>query len=235
MAPDPLSVADALFLDFDGVLSDLVDNPDDARLSEVQSNRLVALGRAFDGALCILSGRALDDLSARVPGALWRVGAHGLQVAEPGAPAPPRPESPPDLAAALAGVLADFPGTRLEAKGAVLAVHYRQAPELGRPLGAALEPVVARHDGYRLHGGKLVFEAKPEGSNKGVALRRMMQAAPFAGRRPVMVGDDVTDEDGFAAASDLGGYGVKVGPGETAADYRLPDVDAVWDWLREAA
>ncbi len=152
-------------------------------------------------------------------------------LAAPGETPPALAGSPPDLVAAIETALADFPGCWLERKGPVLAVHYRAAPDAGPDLGARLAPLVAAVPGYGLHGGKMIWEAKPEGRDKGRALRRLMQQPPFAGRRPVMVGDDVTDEDGFRAALALGGSAVKVGPGETLAPHRLADVDAVWDWL----
>ena len=232
MTPPPrLSRDDALFLDFDGTLAPLADDPEAVRLSGPEAEALVALAGQLDGALAVLSGRALDDLSRRVPEALWRVGGHGLEVAAPGAAAAPRRAAPGALAGPLGEVVAGFPGTRLEAKGPVLAVHYRAAPEARVALGNALDRLVAGVPGYALHGGKLVYEVKPEGADKGRALDRAMQAPPFAGRRPVMVGDDVTDEDGFGMAAALGGHGIKVGRGPTAARYRLSGPAAVWLWL----
>ena len=89
--------------------------------------------------------------------------------------------------------------------------------------------------GYRLQHGKFVFEAKPEGANKGRALERCMHRKPFIGRHPVMIGDDTTDEDAFVVTNQLGGLTVKVGPGDSAAQYRLRDVEAVHGYLKELA
>ena len=78
---------------------------------------------------------------------------------------------------------------------------------------------------------KMVLELLPPGSDKGQAVRRLMDQAPFAGRLPVFVGDDAADEHGMAAVQLLGGFGVKVGAGLSIAQYRLPTVDAVHHWL----
>ena len=132
-------------------------------------------------------------------------------------------------------ISAMFHGTRVETKGPVLALHYRQAPGAVDDLGNALAEAGLSGAGYRIQHGKFVFEAKPEDANKGRALARMMQEVPFSGRRPVMIGDDTTDEDAFRAANSLGGLTVKVGAGDTVARYRLKDVDAVHAYLKELA
>lgn len=231
MRPPKLTGDTALFLDFDGVLSEIVDDPDAARLTDERAAALVALAERLDGAVCLISGRSLPDLADRVPEALWRAGGHGMDTAAPGAAADAVTETPPSLLDRIETVLQDFPGARAEPKGPVVAVHYRATPEAGPALGEALRPAAEAEDGYSLHGGKMVWEFKPAGRDKGRALTRMMEQPPFKGRLPVMVGDDVTDEDGFGAAHALGGLAVKVGEGETRADYRLSSVAEVWDWL----
>ncbi|MCR8724308.1 trehalose-phosphatase [Frigidibacter sp. ROC022] len=235
-SPDPtppaLTVSDALFLDFDGTLAPLVADPDSARLLPEQSALLERLAGRLSGALCLISGRALDDLASRSPVGLWRAGGHGIDLAAPGQSAAERVETPPDLLAAVAPVVAGFPAARIETKGPVVAVHYRADPDSGPALAGGLKQAISALHGYRLHGGKMVWEIKPEGRDKGRALHRLMLKPPFAGRRPVMLGDDVTDEDGFAAVQEHGGLAVKVGPGPSRAAFRLPGVPAVWDWLR---
>jgi trehalose 6-phosphate phosphatase len=236
IAPPPLTAADALFLDFDGTLAGLQDDPDTVFLAAGMDGVLEAIGHRLEGALAILSGRDAGDLARRVPGGLWRIGNHGLIPLAPDAKPPEDRAAAPD---AVRGVIekisAMFHGTRVETKGPVLALHYRQAPEAADDLGNALADAGLSGEGYRIQHGKFVFEAKPEDANKGRALARMMQELPFSGRRPVMIGDDTTDEDAFRVANSLGGLTVKVGAGDTVARYRLKDVDAVHAYLKELA
>jgi trehalose 6-phosphate phosphatase len=124
---------------------------------------------------------------------------------------------------------------RLELKGPVAALHFRAAPEAEAACLAAAEAAAAAAPGHVTQAGKMVVEVKPAHAHKGRTLRRLTALAPFAGRRPVMLGDDTTDEDAFDAAQALGGLGVKIGPGPTAARLRAPDPAAVHAWLlREA-
>jgi trehalose 6-phosphate phosphatase len=84
---------------------------------------------------------------------------------------------------------------------------------------------------FAVQHGHFVVEARPRGADKGAAVRALAAQAPFTGRSPVFVGDDATDEDGFSAAAELGGWGVKVGPGPSAARYRIAAVEDVHAWL----
>jgi trehalose 6-phosphate phosphatase len=125
------------------------------------------------------------------------------------------------------------PGLILEDKGLSLALHYRKAPRLGGYAHRLARLEVARLGGsYCLQSGKLVVEIKPAGRDKGKAIEEFMSARPFRGRMPVFVGDDLTDEYGFVMVNRLGGHSVKVGPGLTAARWRLRDVEAVRAWLQ---
>ncbi len=212
----------ALFLDFDGTLSPLQDDPEAVVLAPGMDEVLTRLSSALDGALAILSGRDLTDLSRRVPEALWRFGNHGLRAAAPGAATTDVvPSAPHGLVAELSAIVESHAGVRLEEKGPVLAVHYRAAPETGEALARQLEDVLSQYSDYSLQSGKMVLEAKPGRANKGVCLQAAMEATPFAGRTPVMIGDDRTDEDAFLMANRLGGWSVKVGDGDSAASYRL--------------
>lgn len=225
----------ALFLDFDGTLAPIQDHPDQVFLSEGQLDRLCRLSRHMDGALAIISGRDVRDLDRRTPGALWRAGGHGSDICAPGQrPRAFAPSAPDALQHGLHRTAREFPGVRIETKGPVLAVHYRAAPDVARALHDRLSGIVAQQPGYSLQAGKMVFEAKPETASKARAIARLMQMPPFRGRRPVMVGDDTTDEDGMREAVDRGGSGIKIGPGDTLAGYRLADPDALWRWLEES-
>lgn len=233
--PPSLSSLHALFVDFDGTLTDIQDNPDRVELPEGGAAVLRDLSERLGGALAILSGRDIVDLGLRVPQALWRIGGHGLDIAAPGEPATRHEGGPPeDLVNHLQALIAQFPGSRLEHKGRVIALHYRQIPDSAEPLLAEMQRLLTAFPDYRLQAGKMVMESKPAGANKGIALRKMMSLPPFADRRPVMIGDDVTDEDAMKAALEIGGIAIKVGEGETVAPYRLDDPQAVWSWLTES-
>jgi trehalose 6-phosphate phosphatase len=119
----------------------------------------------------------------------------------------------------------------LEDKGASLALHYRSTPQLASHVHRTLRRSLRDDDGYRLQPGKMLLEVRPEGSDKGTAIKDFMAEPPFAGRLPVFVGDDQTDERGFAAVEKLYGWTVKVGPGQTVARFRLGQPAAVKRWL----
>lgn len=97
----------------------------------------------------------------------------------------------------LSAALADLPGTELEAKGMAFALHYRQAPQHGDAVLALAQTVADAHPQLALQPGKCVVELKPKGINKGAAIAAFMAEAPFKGRTPVFLGDDLTDEAGF--------------------------------------
>jgi len=233
IAPPRLTARHALFLDFDGTLAPIQDDPDTVELPAGGASTLDRLAGQLDGALAVVSGRDVRDLSARLPGGLWRAGGHGLEICQPGeAPAPRPAPGPAELEERLAEAVAGHPGTRLETKGAVYAIHYRAVPAQGAPLASALERLVDTMPDYRLQRGKMVFELKPSRAHKGKALQHLMTRAPFAGRTPVMVGDDTTDEDAMAVALQLSGLAVKVGEGESLATHRLDSPAAVFAWLQ---
>ena len=221
-----LKKGDALFLDFDGTLAPIVDDPDAAAMSVEMRAVVVEAHAVLGGALALVSGRGVNDLASRAPDGVVLVGNHGRRAI--GADWPEATPAPDGLADALEVLATD--GVVLERKGAVFALHYRAVPERGDALER--DVMAALPDGYRMEHGKRVVEAKPEGASKGEAVRRLMGMAPFAGRRPVMVGDDTTDEAGFAAAQELGGLGVKVGGGETCAHRRLGAPEDVLAALR---
>lgn len=229
-----LQAGDALFLDFDGTLAGLQDDPETVYLVEGLAEILETCAARLDGALAVISGRDLDDLSKRVPNTLWRFGNHGMRAAAPGlAPSPDPMAQPEGLKSAIEAAIAGHEGVRIEDKGAVLAIHYRAAPEAGEWLTGALSEALKPYEDYKLQHGKMVFEAKPRAANKGTCLALAVQRSPFAGRRVVMIGDDTTDEDAFAAAQTAGGLAIKVGSGTTIADYRLSSVSDVHELLKD--
>jgi trehalose 6-phosphate phosphatase len=231
-----LDPGDALFLDLDGTLAELRDDPDAVGLDASTTAALETLGRHLTGAIVLISGRDIRDLDARTPRGLWRAGGHGLEVAEPGVAPAAMPAGPDgDMLSRLAACVADLPGARIEIKGPIVALHYRAAPEAGPALIAAAEAEAALASDHVAQAGHMVVEVKPATANKGRALAALAGRAPFAGRRPIMIGDDTTDEDAMRAATALGGFGVKVGPGESVARYRAPDPAAVRAWIAAEA
>ncbi len=231
-----LGPADALFLDFDGTLVEIGPDPDAITLPPATAEDLARLAARLGGALAVISGRDLRDLARRTPDALWRLGGHGLEALAPGAAPPPAPAPPPAaVLGPLRAAVAAHPGTRLELKGPVAALHYRAAPEAEAACQAAARVAAQAVPDHVVQAGKRVVEVKPAAASKGAALRRMMAAPPFAGRRPVMLGDDATDEDAMRAALDLGGLAVKVGAGDSVAPLRAASPAAVRAWLARAA
>lgn len=238
MTSPPFPDHPALFLDFDGCLVEIAARPDAIVVAPTLADLVRRLIARTEGATAVVSGRRIDDIDRHLAVPVAAAGMHGLEHrTEPGGPVVPQP-TPPEIDVLRRRILA-FPiladGVRLEDKGAGLVVHYREAAQMEDAVKAAM--AAATHDLPALHlvHGKMVVEAKAAGFDKGTALRSFMVAAPFAGRTPVFIGDDVTDEDGIRAAAEHGGFGVKVGDAASAASYRLADVRAVHDWLARLA
>jgi trehalose 6-phosphate phosphatase len=240
LPPPPAAAPDwAWFLDVDGTLIDIAPTPSAIVMPIQLPPLLQRLHDAHGGALALVSGRTLDNLRQLVaPFDPPAAGLHGLEWRD-GAGMVGHAAAPPgldDIRARLHHAAGQHPGLLVEDKGVAVALHYRQAPELADYVRQVAEDAVHDHPGYGLVAGKMVAEIKPNGADKGTALAAFMRAPPFAGRRPVFVGDDVTDEDGFAAANRLGGLSVLVGPPrDSTARFRLPDIQACRVWLAAAA
>lgn len=233
--PMPAAGELALFLDLDGTLADIRPDPDLVAIPPATLHILQRLEDLLGGALAILSGRPGADLDRLLhPLVLPYAAGHGAQRRDRAGAVTQVPAAPslPAVQAVLQDAVADWPGVWIETKGHGLAVHFRAAPDLGGRVEAAVRQVAARHaDDFDVQPGKMVFELRPHGIDKGAALRAFMQDAPFAGRLPVMVGDDLTDEAAFSAARQAGGYGIKIGPGASAAPWRLGGPRALAGWL----
>ena len=231
----------ALFLDVDGCLIDLADRPEDVVVPPGLVDDLERLSARVGGALALVSGRAIADIDRLfAPLRLPAAGQHGLEWRSTPTGAVER--VPVDravldrLAASLSGFASSRPGLRVEPKGAAVAIHYRQAPDLGADVIAFAEALLADVPGWHALAGKMVVELKPDGGDKGAAVDRFLALSPFAGRRPLAAGDDVTDEDSFAAALRHGGVALQVGDREpTQANRRLPDPAAMRAWIAHLA
>lgn len=236
--PAPLALANtALFLDLDGTLAPIAARPQDVTPDPRRTGILETLLGALGGRLAVVSGRTLADVDRILEGRVPAVAAvHGLvrrdadgQVAQ----AIPHAALPQALAE-LRRFAAAQPGLLVEDKQVSATLHYRGAPGQAAAARAEAERIAAA-TGLALQAGDMVWELRTPGATKGDSVAAFLAHPPFAGARPVFVGDDLTDEDGFKAAQALGGFGVLVGPARTtAARLRLDSVDAALAWLEAA-
>ncbi|HEX7112918.1 MAG TPA: trehalose-phosphatase [Mizugakiibacter sp.] len=226
----------ALFLDVDGSLLEFAADPSGVHVPLALLDLLRRLRAALDGALALVSGRGIDDLDRLfAPLRLPAAGIHGYELRDADGThrtlgldqslAARLHASARELAAALPGVL-------LEPKHAAVALHYRQAPALAAQVHAGAARIAAALPGIALQPGAMVCELKPADADKGRAVDALRTAAPFRGRTPVFVGDDLTDEHAFAAVNRADGLSVLVGTRPSAARYALPTPADVHAWLR---
>lgn len=221
-------------MDFDGTLADFAAHPSQVSVVEHLPKLLHALSERLEGGLAIVTGRRLDEIDALLaPTVLPGAGVHGAEIRALGGTASHIVNLEPisDLARKVAECFA--PDTRLlvEDKRAALALHFRQAPERALECIEVMKTMAAPLN-LEVIVGDMVVEALSPDIGKGKAIRRLLKRPPFKARMPVFIGDSAFDEEGFAAADDLGGYGVKVGSGETLARYRVRNVSEVHQWLR---
>ncbi len=226
----------AFFFDFDGTLVDLAPTPDGVLVRPDMLALLRQLRRATHGAVAIVSGRGIDSIDGflRMPD-LPVAGLHGAERRDANGDTQRvgfNDQRLLHMEQVLAEVVRTHTGMLLEIKGASLALHYRNAPEHEGTARAATERLAADYaEAYVLQPGKMVYEIKPKDVDKGRALRAFLDEPPFAGRRAVFAGDDLTDEKGFAVVNALGGLSIKVGGGDTIAQTRIDSVEALIGWL----
>ena len=223
----------ALFLDFDGTLVEIAETPDAISVPDDLAQRVERLAERLDGRLALVSGRALDDLEGHLGKvALYRAGSHGADcLRADGSTIGHAAEALPDEVVRHLRAFAADNGLDYEEKSHGGALHFRRAPEL-REAAETMAGEVAEAHGLDIKRGKGVCELVHPGADKGAALAAFMDEAFFSGALPIFVGDDLTDEDGFEAASARGGFGIVVGTRTpTAARYRLSDVQEVHTWL----
>src|SRR5512140_1718942 len=203
----------ALFLDFDGTLVDLAPQPEDVVVPAGLVATLQALAGYLGGAVALISGRPIAQIDEFLqPLRLPVAGVHGSERRSASGEVSLLSTHPlqhvEEVAAAL---VAQHPRLRIENKRGSLALHYRQAPELESLCLDTMQAAVEESPGLTLLRGKMVVEAKPGGASKGHAIEAFLHEPPFVGRSPVFVGDDATDEVGFATVQRLRGLGIKVG------------------------
>jgi trehalose 6-phosphate phosphatase len=237
-SPPPPPQADwAWFFDIDGTLVEIASSPGGIVVHHELPELIAQLHFLTGGAVSLITGRAIADVDRFLPmPGISVAGQHGLELRTADGTVISHPVNEAGLARvmdALGDAVGRHPGLMVEFKGRSVALHYRAAPKLAayahrlmRRLGAAHVP------DFAVQKGKRVVELRPAALDKGAAIRELMLTEPFAGRVPVFIGDDVTDEIGFEVVNDMSGHSIKVGPGRTVARWRLTDVTAVRQWLR---
>ncbi|MDP1981921.1 MAG: trehalose-phosphatase [Sulfuritalea sp.] len=237
--PPAAEVDWAFFLDVDGTLLEIADQPSSVHVDTELLELVAQLHQLSGGAVALVSGRSISDLEALLGEArLPLAGQHGLERRDAAGrlwihAAPPGAKCA--IKEALAPVLERHPGLLLEDKGLTLALHYRQTPHLAAYAHRLMARLMREAGGeLELQKGKRVIEIKPAGVDKGTAVAEYLTESPFLGRHPVFIGDDLNDEHGFAEVNRMGGISIKVGSGRSCAGYRLSGVAAVRRWLGDA-
>ena len=250
----------ALFLDIDGTLLELALTPESVSVPPHLTRLLETLISRTQGALALVSGRQIAEMDSLFPSLTFcAAGLHGFERRDATGNRHDRPSPPAEVLAAVRRSLADLaaahPGLLVEDKQFALALHYRLAPHLEDRVAAEMTRIAEEvRPVLELQLGKMVIELRPAGANKGAAVRQFMAEAPFAGRYPIYIGDDLTDESAFEQVNALGGLSIAVGvpgpvqasrPGQaattvqaarpTAARAALADVTAVRAWLGRLA
>lgn len=233
----------ALFFDFDGTLVDIAERPDAVFVTAELRDALARLRDTLNGAVALVSGRSLATLDAHfAPFTFDAAGLHGLEVRAGGRVLEREPPSHRLRSAVelLRRRAIEWPLAIVEDKMQSVAIHWRLAPEAETPIRDLIEEMTAAlGEDFRVQWGKAVAEILPVGFHKGGAIDVLMELPPFAGRVPIVFGDDVTDEDAFRMVNARGGYSVKIGPEKTAATFRVPharDVRAlVMRWAHQTA
>ena len=234
----PFAAGWAFFLDVDGTLLDHADHPRAVRVGPDLRVLLEGLSVAARGAVALISGRSVEDIDRLfAPLHLPAAGQHGTERRSASGALQrhaPALEHLARAAAELVRLTAAHEGLVFENKGMTLALHYRLASQLHSLAEREMRRVAAKlGDEFELQTGKFLYEIKPSGKDKGTAIAEFMDEAPFAGRVPVFLGDDLTDEYGFDVVNRIGGHSIKVGPGATRAGERLADAATVRRWLGE--
>jgi trehalose 6-phosphate phosphatase len=228
----------ALFLDIDGTLLEFESHPDLVRATEALIDLLQSVSTALSGAVALISGRPLADIDRVFR--QWQPYAAGGHGAEVRGRLGTRHHEPDEalvkrLSTLAAERVANLPEVWLEDKGYGFALHYRALPEHEAAVTTLAAEIAGLSEGtLEVQPGNLVQELRPASFDKGLALDELMEQPPFAGHRPIVVGDDRTDEYAFAAAARHGGISILVGDrDDTVATYHLPDPEAVRTWLTQ--
>lgn len=222
----------AIFTDFDGTLVERADDPDDIAVPETLTRQLERTARELDSAFAVLTGREIADIDRYLaPLQLAVAGGHGtqrrradgvMQGSDPSALL-----GAEEIAQQLQPFVDNHPGLVLETRDGAVGLDFSKTPELEDSAQILMEEALHSVPDFNLIPGTMRIEARMRGISKGEALRAFMRETPFLGRAPIVIGDDPSDEDAFIAAQELGGVGIKLGEGETAARMRIADIASV--------
>jgi trehalose 6-phosphate phosphatase len=217
----------ALYLDIDGTLIDIAPTPEAIVVPRGLPDQLAELAAKLNGAVALVTGRSIARVDALLQPHLFPVaGLHGAEMRLPDGRFIEATISADFLAVKekLHARSEDLEGVVFEDKGAAIALHYRLAPHCKADVDALMEEAAASTGGgWILQQGKMVVELKPVQSGKGRALEEFMAIAPFRGRWPIAIGDDLTDAGMFAVATAAGGAAIRIGndAAPTVASARL--------------
>ncbi len=219
---------DALFLDIDGTLLDIAPTPGGVDVPQNLRDNLATLYKKLDGALALISGRSLDDIDTLFsPLHLPASGVHGAEWCL-GTKKEEKTPLPEKMRGEIKEVFSSYPALILEDKKYAVAVHCRQAPEMAGTIENILREIISGTDrSLVIMPGKMVFEVICHGHNKGTAIEHFMKCKPFAGRRPVFLGDDETDVFAINTCRKMGGVGIRVEENEEVFQSPL----AVREWI----
>jgi trehalose 6-phosphate phosphatase len=228
----PPPARSALLLDLDGTLLDIAPTPDSVVVPPGLIAALRGLRARLGDAVAVITGRPVEQVDALLDAVPYAVsGEHGSATRfAPGA-APTHenlPSVPTGWREQAERIAAGHPGLLLEQKARGFGLHYRAVPALGPKIHDALAALVAGSQDFALLQGHKLWEVRPRGVHKGTAVAALMARPPFAGRLPIFIGDDVTDEDAIAVAEAMGGVGLRVADAFT-------DPAGVRAWLAAAA
>ena len=227
-----------LFLDIDGTLLELAETPSAVVVDRELKDLLARLAQTLEGAVALVSGRSIDVVDRLfAPLRLPAAGLHGLErrTASGERRGAQGVDARLDGArASLAAFVDAHPGTLLEDKGRALAVHFRTAPHFAEPARRAVEAAAGSISGYHVQEGNMVFEIKPQRVTKATAVEDFMGEPPFQGRKPVFVGDDLTDHDGLRSVERMGGISIAVGD-RIEGQWHLEGPAEVRRWLASVA
>jgi trehalose 6-phosphate phosphatase len=227
----------AIFFDIDGTLLDLAPTPLEVQVSDRLQHSLASLKARLGGAIAFVSGRPIAEIDRLfAPLKVSAVGGHGAEIRfepEGGTRRSKLATIDDALRAEFTSIVQLAPGILIEDKGYSVAIHYRLSPDVG---GEVMKHIVAicrseRCDALEILPGKFVIEVKPSGYNKGTGLVEMMSVAPFHSRKPIFIGDDVTDHAAFAVLPGFGGTGISVGGMQPGASFNFDGPQDVRQWI----